>query len=191
MTDTKHTLATHAKRRRDFLKKGVGAATVAPAVGLLLQAGMEPAYAQTEGGGGKPNESIEIVLRFWRELWNPPYNIAVIDEILSEDFVFESAGKEIATRAAFKEWTIKFQSIFKDGRFVVLDIFANPDGTKVVGRWKTTGRNNGLYGLPPDGQTVELTGMSIMQVRGGRLVHHWAERSALEAYQMLSGIKRP
>lgn len=52
MTDKEQTLAKHAKRRRDFLKKGAGAATVAPAVGLLLQAGTKPAYAQSYGGGG-------------------------------------------------------------------------------------------------------------------------------------------
>jgi predicted ester cyclase len=175
MADEKKKIETHAKQRRDFIKKS---ANVAPAVGLLLQAGMGLAYAQTDRGGGKPTESIEIVLRFWRELWNPPYNLAVIDELLSEDFVFVSAGTEIASRAAFKDWTLKFKSIFEDGRFNVLDIFSNPDGTKVVGRWKSSGRNNGLFGLPPDDQTVELTGISIIEVRGGRLVRHWAERSA-------------
>ena len=138
-----------------------------------------------------PNDSIELALRFWRELWTPPYNIAVIDEILSEDFVFVSAGTEIVTRAAFKEWAIRFQSIFEDGRLYILDTLANSDGTKVVGRWRTTGRNNGLFGLPPDGQTVEFTGISIMQVRRDRLVHHWSERSALESYQKLSGMNRP
>ena len=136
-----------------------------------------------------PNDSIDLVLRFWRELWNPPYNIAVIDEILSDDFVFVSAGTEIVTRAAFKEWAIRFQSIFEDGRLYIVDTLANADGTKVVGRWKTTGKNRGLFGLPPDGQTVELTGISIMQVRGDRIVHHWAERSALECYQKLSGTR--
>ena len=138
-----------------------------------------------------PNDSIELVLRFWRELWNPPYNFAVIDEILSEDFAFASAGTEIVTRAAFKEWVTKHKSVFHNGRFYVLDTLANSDGTRVVGRWKTTGTNNGMFGLPPDGQAVEFTGISIMQIRGDRIVHQWAERSALECYQKLSGMDRP
>ena len=138
-----------------------------------------------------PNDSIELVLRFWRELWNPPYNFAVIDEILSEDFVFNSAGTEIVTRAAFKEWVLMNSAFRQNGRFYVVDTLANSDGTKVVGRWKTTGTNNGMFGLPPDGQTVEITGISIMQIRGDRIVQQWAERSALECYQRLSGINRP
>ena len=130
--------------------------------------------------------SIELVLRFWRELWNPPYNFHVIDEILSEDFVFVSAGTEIATRAAFKDWATKFHSIFVDGRLHIVDSFATEDGSKVVGRWKTIGKNYGLFGLPADGSTVEITGISIMEVRGNHLVKHWAERIALECYKALT-----
>ena len=138
-----------------------------------------------------PNDSIELVLRFWQEVWNPPYNIDVIDEMLSEDFVFVSAGTiALTSRAAFKEWAIRFQSIVEDGRLHILDTLANGDGTKVVGRWKTTGKNNGLFGLPPDGRPVELTGISIMEIRGNRIAQHWSERSALECYQMLSGENR-
>ena len=52
MTDiTKGTLAKHAQRRRDFLKKSGAVAVAAPAVALLLQAGIKPAYAQNYGGG--------------------------------------------------------------------------------------------------------------------------------------------
>ena len=47
MSDEKDTLATHAQRRRDFLKKSGSAVVSAPAVALLLQASVKPAYAQT------------------------------------------------------------------------------------------------------------------------------------------------
>lgn len=139
-----------------------------------------------EGVNLNPNNSIELVLRFWRELWNPPYNLAVIDEILSEDFVLVSAGTEIVSRAAFKEWVMRLNSVFHDGRFYVADTLVNSDGTKVVARWRTTGINNGMFGLPPDRQAVEFTGISILQIRGDRIVQQWAERSALECYQRLS-----
>ncbi len=130
-----------------------------------------------------PNTSIELVLRFWQELWNPPYNFDVIDEILSEDFVLVSAGLEITTRTAFKELAATLRSVFVDGRFHVLDSFASADGSKVVGRWKTVGKNHGIFGLPPDGATVEFTGISIWEVRGNRLTKQWVERSALECYR--------
>lgn len=53
MSDTtKDTLAKHAQRRRDFLKKSGTVAVAAPAVALLLQAGIKPAYAKDYGGGG-------------------------------------------------------------------------------------------------------------------------------------------
>jgi hypothetical protein len=52
MSDEKDTLAKHAQKRRDFLKKSGSLAVAAPAVVLLLQAGMKPAYATGYGGGG-------------------------------------------------------------------------------------------------------------------------------------------
>jgi len=52
MSDEKDTLAKHAQRRRDFLKKSGTVAVAAPAVALLLQAGIKPAYADGYGGGG-------------------------------------------------------------------------------------------------------------------------------------------
>ena len=52
MSDEKDTLAKHAQKRRDFLKKSGKAAVAAPAVALLLQAGIKPAYADGYGGGG-------------------------------------------------------------------------------------------------------------------------------------------
>lgn len=55
MSDMKDTLEKHAQRRRDFLKKSGTVAVAAPAVALLLQAGVKPAFAQgygDAGGGG-------------------------------------------------------------------------------------------------------------------------------------------
>jgi steroid delta-isomerase-like uncharacterized protein len=130
-------------------------------------------------------ESVELVLRFWREVWNPPYNRDVIDELLSEDFSFVNAGIEIGPRAAFKEWVAAFGSRIADASIQPVDTFASADGTKVVSRWKATGKNAGLFGLPADGKPMDFTGISIWEVRDGRLTRQWLERSAFELYQKL------
>jgi hypothetical protein len=44
MSDTDDILEKHASRRRDFLKKSGKIAVAAPAVALLLQAGVKPAF---------------------------------------------------------------------------------------------------------------------------------------------------
>lgn len=52
MSDQRDTMEKHAQRRRAFLKKTGTVAVAAPAVALLLQAGVKPAYAVGYGGGG-------------------------------------------------------------------------------------------------------------------------------------------
>jgi hypothetical protein len=132
------------------------------------------------------SESIELVLRFWREVWNPPYNLGVIDELLVEDFTFVNAGAPMSPRSAFKEWVRESQLRIGNISIRPLDTFADEDGTSVASRWVATGNNNGLFGLPPDGQPLEFTGMSIWKVKNGKLVSHWAERSALPLFQKLA-----
>ena len=113
-----------------------------------------------------PENSVDMVQRFWREVWSPPYNIDVIDELLTDDFVCINAGTEIRSRAAFKEWVRTFSSRIGNARLQPLDTFSNSDGSKVVTRWKATGSNEGILGLPKDGRPIEFTGISIWQVKG-------------------------
>lgn len=131
------------------------------------------------------DESIQLVERFWQEVWAPPYNIDVIDELLSEDFEFDNAGSKIVRRAAFKEWVKAFGGRISEARLVPLETFATADGSKVASRWRGTGKNNGMFGLPADGQPIEFTGISIWHVRNGKLASHFLERSAFELYQRL------
>lgn len=58
----------------------------------------------------------------------------------------------------------------------LLDVFANPSGDRVVARWVNRGRNNGVFGLPPDGRAIEFHGISVWRVRDGRLAECWVER---------------
>lgn len=64
-------------------------------------------------------DSVELVLRFWKEVWNPPYNRNAIDELLAEDFVFVNSGAEVSPRTAFKAWVEAFGSKIEDARLTV------------------------------------------------------------------------
>ena len=135
------------------------------------------------------DHSVNLVLRFWREVWGLPYNIDVIDELLTDDFALMNAGTTLHGRSAFKDWVGSFGGRIGDVRLIPEEAFANHDGTKVVSRWRATGNNNGMFGLPPDHRPIEFTGISIWQVRDGRLAAQWIERSAFELYQKLVAAK--
>ncbi len=137
---------------------------------------------------GQPTPE-HLLLQFWEGVWNPPYDLGLVDRLVAEDFVLTSAGKDITGRAAFKQWIKAFQSKATDLRLANRDIFTNPAGNRVVSRWGLTGRNRGMVGTPPDDRAFELTGIAIWEVRDGKLAQNWVERSAYELSQELA--KKP
>jgi hypothetical protein len=127
-----------------------------------------------------------LVTRFWREVWNPPYRMETIDELLIADFTITTDGKDIKGRDAFKKWVQGFQSKVNDLKVVPQEILVTRDGTRVITRMVATGRNNGMFGTQPDNAPVEFIAISIMEVKDGKLVHNWVERSAFELHQRLT-----
>jgi predicted ester cyclase len=126
-----------------------------------------------------------LAVEFFERVWAPPHDLAAIDELMTEDYVITSGGTTIRGRAAFKTWVRDFQSHLLDATNETLEVFANAAGDRVVSRWVCRGRNNGIFGLPPDGRAVTFTGIAIWRVDGGRLAECWVERAALEAYRSL------
>jgi hypothetical protein len=90
--------------------------------------------------------SVGIVEKFWKEVWQQPQNPDAIDRLVSEDFILTSGGHEIRSRAEFKKWVKRFQAQVHDFEFHVADTFQNQDGSRVASRCRVTGRNNGMMG---------------------------------------------
>ncbi|RPE81947.1 ester cyclase [Vulcaniibacterium tengchongense] len=135
--------------------------------------------------------AIEIVQRFWDEVWHAPQNPDAIDALVHPDFAITSGGHEIRSREAFKRWVFDFQSRIADLRFEVLDIFQSEDGSRVATRWRVTGRNNGLLGTEPDGRPFVMVGNAIVAVgEDGLLRHNWVDRNAYEVHGHLTGHRR-
>ncbi len=132
------------------------------------------------------SKSEHLVLEFFARVWTPPHDLNAIDELMTEDYVITSGGKVVKGREAFKGWIKEFHSQLKEAKTESEEIFSNPEGDKVVSRWRCTGKNNGMFGLASDGRSVSFSGMAIWHIRDGKLAECWAERSAWELYQELS-----
>ena len=98
-----------------------------------------------------PEASIALVESFWEEVWAAG-NPAAIDRFVTDDFIITTAGADVAGRDDFKTWVADFQSKIADLKIETVETFANPDGSRVSSRWRVTGRNNGMFGLPADGK---------------------------------------
>jgi hypothetical protein len=134
-------------------------------------------------------DNVAIVENFWREVWKQPQNPDAIDRLVHEDFVITSGGREIVGREAFKTWVKDFQARVREFEFHVVETFQNQDGSRVVSRWRVTGRNNGLMGTEPNWAPFEMCGTAVLEVgMDGLLRHNWVERNAFEVY---GAITRP
>jgi hypothetical protein len=146
---------------------------------------------RTHSQSSPAEAAVALVHEFFARVWGPDHDLAAIDVLMTSDYRITSGGKLIAGREAFKGWVRGFQQVLLEARTLPLESFANAAGDRVVSRWICSGRNNGIFNLPPDGRAVEFTGIAIWQVATQRLAECWAERAALEAYQALSGSGRP
>ncbi len=111
---------------------------------------------------GQPT-SEHMLLQFWEGVWNPPYDIALVDRLMTENFILTSAGDDVRGRVAFKAWIAIFQKKIADLRLRNLDIFTSADGRRVTSRWEAKGRNRGMFGTSADDRAVEFTGISIWE----------------------------
>ncbi len=133
--------------------------------------------------GSNHTPAEELALEFFARVWTPPHDLDAIDELMTEDYVITSGGQDIVGRQAFKAWIMEFQSHLLEAKTESMDVFANRADSRVVSRWVCTGKNNGVLGLPGNGEIVSFTGIAIWAVQDGRLSQCWVERAAWELYQ--------
>src|SRR5882757_9494696 len=130
--------------------------------------------------------SVEIVESFWDAVWNA-HDPEAVDRFVVDDFVIATGGETITGRENFKQWVRRFLDQVADLHLAVEESFQNADGSRVTSRWRITGKNNGVMGLPPDQRPIELTGTAVWAVRDdGKLLSNWVERSSWELFQRLS-----
>ena len=127
----------------------------------------------------------KLPLEFFARVWTPPNDPNAIDELMTEDYVITSGGQDVVGREAFKAWVKEFQSHLLEARTESMEVFANAADDRVVSRWVCTGKNNGILGLPGNGEMVSFTGIAIWEVKEGRLSRCWVERAAWELYQTI------
>ncbi|MDJ0740138.1 MAG: nuclear transport factor 2 family protein [Gammaproteobacteria bacterium] len=137
--------------------------------------------ASTGSGSGR-----DLVGRFWNEVQNPPYSMAVFDELVADDFAISTDGHAIEGMEAFRAWLQAFQPKIGDLKTQPDAILVAEDGRHVTTRMRVSGLNKGLFGTQPDQVPVILVAISVMEVRRGQLAYDWVERSAFELHQRLT-----
>jgi predicted ester cyclase len=135
-------------------------------------------------------ENKALVRRWWEE--TDKGNNAIVDELCAPDYIDHSpplpgmgpgrAGvhnANAALRAAFPDTVHIIEELIAEGDKVV---------TRLRGRATFTGE---VLGIPPTGNVVEITGISIHRIADGKLVEHWANADQLGLMQQLGALPAP
>jgi len=107
-------------------------------------------------------------------------NLAVVDEIVDEQFVFTRGGVvQEGGPGLYRDLIRSTREMFPDMAYSLDDVIVGDDGATVVIRWTMTGTHEGAYqGIDPTGQTIEMEGLEINTFEDGHLVEtcthpHW------------------
>jgi predicted ester cyclase len=118
---------------------------------------------------------LESMYRRWlSEVWGAG-STGVARELIAGDLIDHNPLPGQPGGLAGQIWAVEMiRRAFPDLRFTG-DVVMS-DGQFVTGRWTMTGTNTGpfdVFGLPPTGRPVTMTGQEIFRVRDGRLAEVW------------------
>jgi predicted ester cyclase len=111
-------------------------------------------------------------------------NPDLIEECYPPDFVWHGPDQDIRGYEQAKQMSSTFLAAFPDAQITDEDVIA--EGEKVVRRYTTHATHQGeteMFG-PPTGRQIELKGITIHRIEGGKIVEEW------ESFDNLSMMKQ-
>ena len=111
-------------------------------------------------------------------------NPDLIEECYPPDFVWHGPDQDIRGYEQAKQLSYTFLAAFFDAQITDEDVIA--EGEKVIRRYTTHATHQGeteMFG-PPTGRQIELKGITIHRIEGGKIVEEW------KSYDNLSMMKQ-
>jgi steroid delta-isomerase-like uncharacterized protein len=131
-----------------------------------------------------------LIRRWFEEVWNKGREEA-IDEMFAEDGIAhglaQDAGEPLRGAAGFKPFFQKFRDAFPDIEVVVEDTVS--EGDKVAARCTVRGKHQSdSLGFAATQQPMEITGISIVCVREGKIVEAWNNFDFMSMFRQLGAL---
>ena len=114
----------------------------------------------------------KIVTRYLEEAWNNG-DLDALDELFAPELVDGMKQTITQFRTGFPDW------------HCVIDEFV-VEGDLVVNRWTGNATHTGtFFGVPPSGNKVTVTGITIHEIRDGKIVRDNSEGNQLGLMQQI------
>jgi steroid delta-isomerase-like uncharacterized protein len=113
------------------------------------------------------------------------HNPDLIEEFYAPSLVWHEPDQDVRGYEQAKQFTSTFFAAFPDLNISVEDVIA--EGDQAVSRYTIRGTHQGEteeFG-PPTGRQMELQGITIHRIEGGKIVEEWERYDNLSALQQL------
>jgi predicted ester cyclase len=136
-------------------------------------------------------EENKKLIRHWFEQLDKG-NFDIIDELLPVDYIDHNPplpdlppGREGVWRSS-----LALAAAFPDAVHTIGDQMA--EGDKVMTRLTTRARFTGeILGYQPTGREVEVSGIAVHRIAGGKLVEHWANMDMAGFMEQIGAAAEP
>lgn len=129
----------------------------------------------------------QLLRRFEDQVWNR-HNPAVLDELCAPDYLAHMPGNRLLDRTAHRQIIALFQKAFPDCEVTTDELIA--EGERVAWRWTFRGTHQGeFHGLPPTGRYVTMNGISMLQIRDGKVLKSWHQGDNQVLMQQLTSTQ--
>jgi predicted ester cyclase len=136
-------------------------------------------WTRKEESNVSVEENKTLVRREQEELWNHTGDLDAAQELFAVDQA-EAAKQEAAD----------FRQGFPDVVSTIEDLIA--EGDKVVAHWRSRATHQGNYmGIPPTGNRVEFTGISVYRIEEGKIAESWTVEDQFGLMQQIGAIPEP
>jgi steroid delta-isomerase-like uncharacterized protein len=118
-------------------------------------------------------ENETLVRQYFEEAW-VKRNLAAADAFMVPNYIeHQVPDVQLASRDSLKQLLATYYRAFPDMKGVLHDIFAQ--GDRVAFRWSVSGTHLGDWvGIPPTGNHMRASGITIFRITGGKAVEGWA-----------------
>jgi steroid delta-isomerase-like uncharacterized protein len=130
----------------------------------------------------------DVVLRLWyQELWDN-WNIAIADELFTDDYHLHAPGVPVPLDGATtKQVVAMYGASFPDLKHTVDEVIA--DGDTLAVRWTVRGTHRGEFqDIPATGKSIKLSGITVHHLMGARVRETWLVYDNLELLQQLGAV---
>jgi steroid delta-isomerase-like uncharacterized protein len=136
------------------------------------------------------DENKALIRRWFEEVWNKGREEA-IDEMFAEDGIAhglaDESGEPLRGATGYKPFFRKFRSAFPDIEVVVEDTVT--EGDKVAARCMVRGKHQSdSLGFAATHRPMEITGITIVRVRDGKIVEAWNNFDFMSMFKQLGAL---